>query len=129
MRKIRAAEEGPLIRGTQEHGQRPAARIGRDHLLRRLVDLVEVGPLLAVDLDVHEQAVHHSRGRGVLEGLVRHDVAPVAGRIADRQQDGLVLPLRQRERLLAPRIPIDRIIRVLQEIRAGFRREAIALHP
>ena len=56
---------------------------------RRHVDLVDVGPLLAVDLDVDEQLVHHARGGVVLEALVRHDVAPVAGRVADREQDRL----------------------------------------
>jgi len=42
--------------------------------MRGLVDLVEVGPLLAIDLDVDEEPVHHLGDARVLEALVRHDV-------------------------------------------------------
>ena len=52
----------------------------------------------------------------------------MTGRIPHRQQHRLVLALRRRERRLAPRIPIDGIVRVLQQVRAGFGGEAIALH-
>ena len=73
------------------------------------VDPVHVGPLLAVDLDVDEALVHQRRDLRVLERLVRHHVAPVAGRVADREQDRLVLGPRLRERLVAPREPVDRV--------------------
>ena len=59
--------------------------------MRGLIDLVEVRPLFAIHLDVDERLVHDRRNLGVLERLVRHHVAPVARRIADRQQDRLVL--------------------------------------
>jgi hypothetical protein len=88
--EIGAAEKGRAV-GREEHGQRPAAAAPRQHLVRGLVDLVEVGALLAIDLDVDEQAVHHRRHALVLEGFVGHDVAPVAGRIAYRKQDRPVL--------------------------------------
>ena len=101
-REIGAAEERPLVVGRQEHRQRPAAAALGQHLVRGLVDAVEVGALLAVDLDVDEQFVHQRRRRGVLEGLVRHHVAPVAGRVADRQQDRLVAA---RARARAPPVP------------------------
>jgi len=51
----------------------------REELDRAHVDLVDVGPLLAVDLDVDEELVHEARRRLVLERLVGHHVAPVAG--------------------------------------------------
>ena len=54
-----------------------------EELQRVLVELIDVGVLLAVDLDVDEPAVHVLRGRRVLEGLMGHDVAPVAGGVAD----------------------------------------------
>ena len=103
---------------------RPAAVLAHQ-VQRRHVDLVDVGPLFAVDLDVDEQVVHHRRGGVVLEALVRHHVAPVAGGIADREQDRLVgaLGLRQRGRI--PRPPVDRIVLVLQEIRRRFLRQAV----
>ena len=96
LREIGAAPERLALR-REEHGQRPAAVLAHQ-VQRRHVDLVDVGPLLAIDLDVDEQLVHHRRGGVVLEALVRHHVAPVAGGVADREQDRLVgaLGLRQR---------------------------------
>src|SRR5882672_7728247 len=44
--EIGAAEEGRALR-SQEHGERPATRALREHLVRELVDLIEVGSLLA----------------------------------------------------------------------------------
>ena len=59
------------------------------HLLRELVDAVDVRPLLAIHLDVHELLVHELRGGFVFERFVCHDVAPVARGISDREQDRL----------------------------------------
>ena len=53
LREIGAAEKRRAVR-RQEHGQRPAAAALGQHGWARLVDLVEVGALLAVDLDVDE---------------------------------------------------------------------------
>jgi class 3 adenylate cyclase len=89
-----------------------------DHCVH--VDAVDVGPFLAIDLDVDEALVHQRRGAGIFERLVRHHVAPVAGGVADREQDRLVLLPRPRERLLAPRVPLDRVLRVLQQVRRGL---------
>src|SRR5690606_9916864 len=47
-------------------------------------------------------------------------MTPVAGGIADGQKDRLVLPLRLFKGLLAPGIPIHRIVGVLQEIWGFF---------
>ncbi len=125
LRKIRAAPHR-LALGRQEHRERPAALLA-EQMQRVHVDLVDVGPLLAIDLDVDEQRVHHARGRLVLEALVRHHVAPVARRIADREQDRLVGLLCFGERLGAPRPPVHRIVLVLQQIGRGFRREAVGV--
>ena len=81
-RPVGAAEER-LACGGEEAGHRPAAVAG--HRLHGLhVNRVDIRPLLAVDLDVDEVLVHVRRGRLVLEGLVRHHVAPVASGVADR---------------------------------------------
>jgi hypothetical protein len=81
--KIRAAEKGLLLR-REKHRQRPAATPPRQQRVRRLVYLIEVGPFFPIDLDVDEKLVH-MRGHGlVLERLVRHHMAPVARRVADR---------------------------------------------
>ena len=83
-REVRAGVER-LAAGREEHRHRPAAlpghRDGRVH-----VERVDVGPLLAVDLDVDEVLVHQRRRRRALERLVRHHVAPVAGAVADRER-------------------------------------------
>jgi hypothetical protein len=81
--------------------------------------MIDVGPLLAVNLDVDEELVHHRSDFGVFEALVRHDVAPMAGRIAHREQYGTVRPLRLGEGLRSPFPPIDRVRLMLQEIGRG----------
>ena len=99
-REVGAAEER-LARRRQEHRHRPAAVPGqRDDGVH--VDRVEVGPLLAVDLDRDEVLVQHARGQLVLERLPLHHVAPVARGVADREQDR-ACPRRARAR--APRRP------------------------
>jgi hypothetical protein len=89
------------------------------------VDGIDVGPLFAVDLDVHESLVHEARGLRVFERFVSHDVAPVTRRVADAQQYRLVFLLCFLERCRSPWKPVHRIVGVLQEIRTCFVREAI----
>ena len=62
---------------------------------------------------------------GVLETLMRHDVAPVAGGIADRQQDRLVELVRLGERVRDQGRQWTGIVLVLQEIGAGLFGEQI----
>ena len=62
------------------------------HLLHRAhIDAVDVGALLAVDLDADEEVVHQAGGLLVFERLALHHVAPVAGGVADGDEDGLVV--------------------------------------
>ena len=104
----------------------PAATALREQLMRSLVNLVHIWPLFAVDFDIDEQLVHQF-GRGlILKRLVGHDVAPVTGRVANREQYRFARLLCQFERLAAPRIPVDRIVGVLQQVGAGFVGEAVA---
>ena len=86
-REIGPAPKRLAIRG-QEHRQWPATLLTHQRQ-RVLIDLVEVGPLLAVDFDIDEQPVHRRRDLRIFEALPRHDMAPMAGRVADRQQDRL----------------------------------------
>ena len=117
-REVGAAVEGHAV-GVEEDGHRPAA-LAADRLHRLHVDRVDVGPLLAIDLDVDEVLVHVGGGLRVLEGLALHHVAPVAGRVADREQDRAVLLARPRQRLLAPGVPVDRVVAVLEQVWAGL---------
>ena len=113
-REVRAGVERDGL-GRQERVQRPAAVAG--HRLHRVhVDRVDVRALLAVDLHAHEALVHERRRLGVLEGLALHHVAPVAGRVADRDQQRPVELARAAQRLLAPREPVDRVLRVLEQV-------------
>jgi hypothetical protein len=83
-RKIGPAPKGSAG-GRQKHGQWPAALLAHGRQSCH-VDLVDVGPLLAIHLDIDEEPVHDVGNFGFLEAFMRHDVAPVAGRVADGQE-------------------------------------------
>jgi hypothetical protein len=55
-------------------------------------------------------------------------MAPVAGGVADGEEDGLIFAAGFFESLLAPGIPIDGVQGVLAKIRAFFVLEAIGWH-
>ena len=56
----------------------------------------------------------------VLKTLVLHDMAPMAGAVANAQQDGLVFCTGPLQRLLTPGVPVHGIVGVLQQVRALF---------
>ncbi len=123
--EVGAAEERLPI-GRQPDAHRPAAR-----LIERLhgghVDRVDVGPLFAVDLDADVVAVHEGGDLFVLERLGLHHVAPVAGGVADRQEDRPSQAPRLLERLVPPGAPVDRVVRVLQEVGARFEDQPVGV--
>jgi len=86
-RKISAAKKRLQIR-REKNIQRPAATASRG-LHERHVNLVHVRALLAVRLDADEMFVQIRADFFVLETFAFHDVAPVAGRVADAQEDRL----------------------------------------
>ena len=90
-REIRAGEEGALI-GCQKDGHGPAAAARQGHCGSH-VDFVQVGALLPVHFDVHEVTVHHAGDVCIFERLPLHDVAPMAGRVANAEEDWLALIL------------------------------------
>ena len=113
-RKVGAAGEGLQFRGEKDrHG--PTAAAGR-RLDKGHVGGVHVGAFLPVHLDRHEAVVQQLGDGRVLEALALHDVAPVAGRVADREKDGLVFPACPGKGFFAPRVPIDGVVRVLEQI-------------
>ncbi|MEL7168591.1 MAG: hypothetical protein AAGN64_04500 [Bacteroidota bacterium] len=87
--------------------------MARHRLADGHVDLVHVGPLLAVHLHADECVVEQCGDLSVLERLVGHHVAPVARRVADGEEDGLALPVREREGVVAPRVPVHGVVGVL----------------
>ena len=106
--------------------QRPAAGAGRG-LHEGHVNLVHVRPFLAIHLDADEMFVEIFCDALALERLAFHHVAPVAGRVADAEEDRLVLRARPGERLLAPREPVHGIVRVLEQIGRLLPREAVGV--
>ena len=114
-RKISAAEKRLQIR-REKNIHRPAAAAGRG-LHERHVNFVHVRPLLAVHLDADEMFVEKIADALVLERFAFHHVAPMAGGIADAQENRLVFRARLFKRLVAPREPVHGIVRVLEQIR------------
>ena len=122
-REIGAPEEGLAVgREEQRHG--PAALTG-EGLHGGHIDAVDIGALLAINLDVHEVLVHEPGDLVRLERLVRHHVAPVAGAVTHREEDRLLLGAGLLEGLVAPGIPVDGVVGVLKEVGAGFVRETV----
>src|SRR5699024_1137315 len=81
-RKIGAGKERRVAGRVEKDGQRPAAATAREQLVSKLIDVIEVRALLAVDLDVDEVGVHALGDLVVVEALARHHMAPVAGAVA-----------------------------------------------
>jgi hypothetical protein len=94
-------------------------------LHRGNVDGIQVGSLLAVNLDGDEMLVENRGGGRVFEGFALHDVAPVAGGVPDGEEDRLVLVPGPLERLLGPGVPVDRVVRVLPEVGARLAGEVV----
>ncbi len=110
--------------GRQPNTHRPAATAGR-RLDKRHVNSIDVRTLFAIDLNVHKLAIHDRSDICLFEFLVRHYVAPMTGGISDREEDRFVFLACLRESFFAPRIPIDRIVSVLEKIRRFFPREPV----
>ena len=125
VRPVGATMKGTSV-GVAEHGHRPAAPTGQRGDSGH-VDTVHVGPFFPVHLHVHESVVHQGGGIRVLERFVGHDVAPMAGGVADRQEHRHVPSTRLDESLVTPWKPLDRIGGVLAQTRAALIGQAI--HP
>jgi len=87
-------------------------------LMRQLVDPVEVGPLLAIDLDIDKPGVHSPGDLRVVERLVCHDMAPMAGRVSNRQQDRAVRRTSLVQRRTIPWLPVYRLFGMLLQVGA-----------
>ena len=121
--KICAAPKGRTVR-VKKHGQRPAALLAH-HRQGGHVNIIEIGALFTVQLDAHIMSVHQRRDLIVFKTLMRHDMAPVARGVADRQQHRHITPPRLVKNRLFPRLPVNRICHVLAQIRAGGRAQPV----
>src|SRR5262245_6540172 len=123
--EIRATVKGLSV-GRQEHRQGPTST-DPEHLHHMLVDLVEVWALLTVDLDIHKMPIHDLGDGFGLEGFALHHMAPMAGGVANAEQNGFVLRLGLRQSFLTPGVPIHRIMGMLEEVRARLMNQAVGL--
>ena len=124
-RKVGPAPKG-FSGGREEHRQGPTAMLAQKRE-GRLIDGINIGALLPVDLDVDELAVHERRNFRVLEALVSHHMTPVACGVSDRKEDRLFLVASRREGFLVPRVPVHRIVLVLQQVGTGLGRQPVAV--
>ena len=124
-RKIRSADKRVQI-GREPHTHWPTAATGR-RLDEGHVNPIDIWPFFAIDFDVHEFAIHERGGRFIFERLVRHHVTPMTSRITDREKDRFIFAASFGECLLAPRIPIDWVARVLKKVRRLLLSEPICV--
>src|SRR2546427_613339 len=87
----------------------------------------ELPPLFPIDFDGNEVLVENRRHLLVLVRFSFHDVAPVAGRVTDAQEDWLVVVLGPRQRLPSPWVPVNRVVGVLQKVGALLLDQSIRL--
>jgi hypothetical protein len=126
-REVGAGEEGDAFWGGEDrHG--PASTAG-EGLGGGHVDRVDVRTLLPVDLDADEAFVHLAGDPGVLEALPLHHMAPVAGGVADGDEQGLVLGAGPGQGLLPPRVPVHGIVLVLEKVGGGLGSQAVGHGP
>ncbi len=110
--EVGACEKRVLVWG-QEYSHGPASLAVIHGYCGLHVDFVQIGPFFSIDLDTHKVVVHQFGDGLVLERFPFHDMAPVAGGIADREQDGTILLLRECQRLRPPGVPIYRVVGML----------------
>ena len=122
--KICAAPKGRAL-SIQTYGQWPAALFAH-HGQRAHINLIKVGTLLAVELDADKMRIHQRGDLVILKAFMRHDMAPMTRRIADGKQNRHIAAARPVKHGRLPRLPMHRIILVLQKIGAGRRAQPIA---
>ncbi len=122
-RQVGGGKEGPPV-GSEQQGERPAATSGHQ-LADRQVGGVDVRALFPVDLDGDEMSVDQVGDLLVFEGFAGHDVAPVAGGVADGEQHRAIAPAGLPEGLIRPWVPVDRIGGVLAQVGALFEDQAV----
>src|SRR5690606_495961 len=80
-REISTPVNGPAV-GQTYRIQRPAA-LPFHKLNSRHVNLIDIGPLLSVDLNTDKMFIHHRGDLLIFEAFTFHDMTPVAGGISD----------------------------------------------
>ena len=112
--------------GAEEDVEGPAAvaalRLDEVHQV-----LVDVGPGLPVHLDADEIAVEKFGAGRIGKGFAGHHMAPVAGRVADRNEKRLFFGSGRSQRFDAPFLPPHRVVAVLPEVGRSGTVQVVAL--
>ena len=119
LRRIVGARVKGAAIGPAKSSERPAA-VALQPQQRIHVEPVHIGPLLAVHLDADEVRVHQRRRLFILEGFALHHMAPVAGAVANGDQQRPLLRPRAGQRLFAPGVPVHRVVHMLAQIGAAL---------
>src|ERR1035437_2740718 len=122
-REIGTAVEGFEVR-REEYIERPPALAAR-RLNEGHIDLIHVRAFLPIHLDADKVRVEVGGDLRVLEGFALHHVAPMAGRVADAEEDRLILAACLGEGYLAPGEPVHRVVLVLEEVGRFLAGEAV----
>ena len=99
-------------------------KMSRCHIL-----VINVRTLLTINFDRYKVPIEHFSNLPVLEGLMGHDMAPVAGGIADGEKYRFVLLNCFIKGFGAPGIPGDRVFRMLEQIGAAGEYQSVELRP
>ncbi len=122
-REIGAAVEGLQVR-REKHVERPPALTAR-RLDEGHIDLIHVRAFLPIHFDADKVRVEEGSHLRIFEGFALHHVAPMAGRVADAEEDRLVFAARLGEGFFAPGKPVHRVMLVLEEVGRFLAGEAV----
>ena len=122
-RKVRAAVERLGIR-REEDRHRPSA-VTCHPLDRCHIDFIDIRTFFAVDLNGDVVRVEELGDLLIFKGFVLHDMAPVAGSVADGKKDGDIQFARKRKGFFTPRPPVHRVVCMLPQVWRLFVDEAV----
>ena len=123
--EIGTAEEGLAVWGEEDIEGPAAAEF--DGLHGGHVDVVDVRAFFAVEFDGDEFFVDDGGDGVAFEAFAFHDVAPVAGAVADAEEDGFVFAFGFFEGFFAPWVPVDWVVLVLEEVGGFFAGEPVGV--
>ncbi len=112
--QVGGGEEGQPF-GSEKYVQGPSPAAVH-HLADRHEVPVDVGTLFPVHLHRNAGVVQEVRHLAVAEGFPLHHVAPVAGGVAYGDEEGLVLLPGLPEGIVAPGVPVHRVVGMLQQV-------------
>ena len=92
---------------------------------RAHIDPIQIRSFFAVEFDGDEIFVEEGGDFIIHERFAFHDVAPMAGGVADAEENRFIFLFRSIEGFLTPWVPIDWVMCVLQQVRGFFLSEPV----